>query len=803
MLPKSLKKLVLRKELALVTHVIEAMDPHLCVQSESGSYLLGNQHTFQKELETARAPIVLEDETIGWVSGGEKAAIAAELLSSLARRDFEKRTITQDLLSKYKEITLLFRLSEQILDTLEVNEIAQLVINEAQQVLPSDGGFLMLLHEPTNTLENIASFYPATDNVSTERSASSNTATKSHTPSHQSIEVGTGIIGQIAATGRGEIVNNVLSDERYTTSATEQRKPQSIESTDVIQKWKTLICIPLKTKEQLIGIIALYRTQPKPYHAADFKLLTTLASHAASVISVLRNEQQLKESRQNDLIFQLSHQIRNSLGLSNTLQTAVQKIQAALRLDRCFVVWHRSGHEIITSSELVERKLTEEHFAIDSEAKTAALPSIKGTYPIEKLGRRLLIPIYQQDVVNLENIQQLETTSALKLFLETHQCQSMLALPMMTRTGHTGLLCCTNLQPRRWEKEEITLLRAVSNQLIIAIDQAELYEQSRSAAQIAQEKAQALEKALSELKKVQIQLVHTEKMSSLGQMVAGIAHEINNPISFIHGNLSHLELNVKDLLYLIECYQTEMGQPTTVIAEACEEVNLSFLSQDVPKLLESMRMGTQRIKEIVLSLRTFAQLDQAEFNEVDIHKGLDSSLLLAQHRFQPSAPKSQNQSQNQPKDKSPTPKDERSQTTNIDLVKHYGDLPPIPCYANQLNQVFTHLINNALGALENSPQPNKTLTITTETDGERAIVRVADNGPGIEPKIKHKIFDPFFTTKEVGAGTGLGLSISYQIVTERHRGTLHCHTEVGQGCEFIVSIPLHRTEYSEDLNHGK
>jgi two-component system, NtrC family, sensor kinase len=754
-LPKSLKKLVFRKEISLVTEVIGALDDNLCVQSAEGVYLLGNSPEQPESLY--RAAIELEGETIGWVIGGSKADIAAKLLSRLACRELEKRTITQDLLSKYKEITLLFRISERIVETLDISEITSLVLGEAQQLLPSDGGTLMLLHETTNTLESVASFQ------SDQRQEAQDI--------HQ---LGKGLIGTIIASGRGEIINNALADPRYV---------------DEGQRYNTLMCVPLKTKDRLIGAIALHRLHPHPYRSEDLKLLTTLAAHAASVISVLLNEKQLQESRQNELIFELSSQIRNSLDLSETLKTTVVKIQSVLRLDRCFLLWHRPLIDMSTPEDSLSERSALGHLEIVSEAKNPVLPSITGTYALEDLGSNLLNEIHHQNIVKIEDVSALNDP-IFQQFLQAHHCHALLACPILTRVGQMGLLCCGSGQPRIWETEEIKLLQSVTNQLIIAIDQAELYEQRCNAAQLAEEKAQALEKALSDLKKVQIQLVQTEKMSSLGQMVAGIAHEINNPVSFIHGNLSHLQENVKDLLYLVECYQRETSEPTAAVIDAIAEINLDFLSQDLPKLLDSMAIGTKRIREIVLSLRTFAQLDQAEFNAVDIHEGIDSALLLLKHRFYV-----RKQSQNNAK---------RNRPDEINLVKNYGQLPLVNCYANQLNQVFTHLVSNALDALEMSTNSPRILTVTTAIDRDRdqAIIRIADNGLGMSENVRQKIFDPFFTTKAVGKGTGLGLSISYQIITECHRGSLHCHTTLGEGSEFIVKIPIHRQVHSKPHENG-
>ncbi|MEO0768896.1 MAG: GAF domain-containing protein [Cyanobacteria bacterium J06649_4] len=751
MLPKSLKKLILRKDGALIASVIEAMDPALCVKSAEGSHLLGNLETVSTEDAAHRAAITLEQETIGWVCGSPKATIAAELLTKLATRELEKRTITQELLDKYKEITLLFRLSEQILETLDVHESARLVLKEAQQILPSDSGMLMLLHENTGTLETIAHFTHYADGQ----------------PPVQVCQLDEGIIGTIARLSRGEIVNNITTDERDTGESALQA-----------QGCRTLICVPLKIKERLIGVIALIRQEAKPYRAEDLKLLTALCAHAAGVISVLRNENQLKESRQNELIFELSGQIRDSLSLSETLTTAVQKIQATLRSDRCFFLWHRSAVDINLPTGLSDYRPAEEHLAIVSEAKNPSLSSIMGIYDIDEVDRNLLTPLYAQEIIKIDNVRELELTP-LSLFLQSSDCMSLLAVPLMTRAGQVGLLCCGSSQPRVWDTEEIKLLEAVTTQMVIAIDQAELYEKSHTTAQLAKDRAQELEQALNHLQTVQLQLIQTEKMSSLGRMVAGIAHEINNPITFIHGNVSHLQKGLLDLLDLVDCYQRTYPQDTPEIVEISDEIDLIFLQDDLPKLLDSINTGTERIREIVLSLQNFTRHDQAEMKPVDLHEGLDSTLHLLQHRFKVDA-----------RDDST---EEQPVQRMIALVRNYGTLPQVSCHAKQLNQVFMNVLSNALDALDTSDIGEATvptITVTTEYKNQQATIRIADNGPGIPENAKAHLFDPFFTTKEVGQGKGLGLSMSYQIVTSHHRGTLECHSKLGEGTEFVISIPV-------------
>jgi PAS domain S-box-containing protein len=289
-----------------------------------------------------------------------------------------------------------------------------------------------------------------------------------------------------------------------------------------------------------------------------------------------------------------------------------------------------------------------------------------------------------------------------------------------------------------------------------------------------QQKAQHLEQALKELQRTQTQLIQSEKMSSLGQLVAGVAHEINNPVSFIYSNLEPAEQYIKDLFNLIHLYQQNYPQPAPEIKDEIKAIDLDFLMTDLPKLLSSMTTGANRIKEIVLSLRNFSRMDEAEYKKVNLHEGIDSTLVILEHRLKAQPNRSA-----------------------ISVIKEYGNLPIVECYAGQMNQVFMNILNNAIDALEewNSKNPHITseksfhIRINTEVYGNVVIIRIADNGVGIPEHLQARLFDPFFTTKAVGKGTGMGLSISYQIITEKHGGTLECVSSPGEGTEFMITIP--------------
>lgn len=281
-----------------------------------------------------------------------------------------------------------------------------------------------------------------------------------------------------------------------------------------------------------------------------------------------------------------------------------------------------------------------------------------------------------------------------------------------------------------------------------------------------------LQNTLHELKTTQAQVIQSEKMSSLGQMVAGVAHEINNPVNFIHGNLTPASQYAQDVLNLLELYQQHYPNPPEEILEVIETIDLEFLKQDFIKILDSMKQGTQRIREIVLSLRNFSRLDEAQFKAVDIHEGIDSTLMILQNRLKakPNFPE-------------------------IQIIKNYSSLPPVDCFPSQLNQVLMNILANAIDALE-SQKSLSTPQIQIHTkliDNNHIAIHISDNGSGIPPEIQSKLFDPFFTTKEVGKGTGLGLSISYQIVVNKHGGNLSCKSIPGEGTEFIILIPVNQT----------
>ncbi|MFB2896448.1 MASE1 domain-containing protein [Aerosakkonemataceae cyanobacterium BLCC-F50] len=284
-----------------------------------------------------------------------------------------------------------------------------------------------------------------------------------------------------------------------------------------------------------------------------------------------------------------------------------------------------------------------------------------------------------------------------------------------------------------------------------------------------EERTFELTKALQKLQKTQQQMLQSEKMSSLGQLVAGIAHEINNPVNFIYGNLSHLNQYSQDLVTVIQTYQQHYPHPPQTLKELLEDVEIDFITEDINKIVCSMRLGTDRIRQIVLSLRNFSRLDEAEIKTVDIHEGIDSTLVILQHRLKA-----------------------KSDRPAIDIVKEYGKIPLIECYAGQLNQVLMNILSNAIDALEEiaTSSVGQICIITELINPQSVRIIIADNGNGIPEAFQTRIFDPFFTTKPTGKGTGMVMSISYQIITEKHGGKLYFDSIAGKGTKFIIEIPI-------------
>ncbi|MCG6134314.1 MAG: ATP-binding protein [Nostoc sp. LLA-1] len=351
---------------------------------------------------------------------------------------------------------------------------------------------------------------------------------------------------------------------------------------------------------------------------------------------------------------------------------------------------------------------------------------------------------------------------------------ALICVPMRSKERVIGAIAIGTTKTDAYKAEHLKFVSIFASQTAIAMEKALLYEQSTQATAQAKAQTEKLQQALQDLQLAQTQLIQSEKMSSLGQLIAGVAHEINNPVNFICGNLRYVSEYAQDLLHLLQEYQKFLPVTPLNLASEIENIDVEFIMQDLPKLLDSMKIGTDRITEIVKSLKNFSRHDEAQLKAVNIHDGIDGTLMILRHRLKAA-----------------------NNHTEIEIVKHYAQLPLIECYPGKLNQVFMNILANAIDALEEAmgnnalAHPTPQITIRTQKlDNQWIVIRIADNGPGMKDEVIRRIYDPFFTTKDIGKGTGLGMAISYQIIVEEHRGILKCRSQPNEGTEFWIQIPV-------------
>jgi PAS domain S-box-containing protein len=526
-----------------------------------------------------------------------------------------------------------------------------------------------------------------------------------------------------------------------------------------------------ETQNRLWGLlIAHHCSSPRQWQQFEIDLLSSLASQAAIAIQQSQLYEQAKsQAKREQALNQLTQAIRRSLDLQTIFGTATQEIEKLLKVDRTQIVQY-----------LPEQKL----WVNVAESCKCRCSSVSLGMEISDENNPIADRLKRSEVVRVDDTNSFEDKTNQNVAQQFPG--AWLLVPLRSGSSVWGALgLVMNTGPYHWQDSEVELICEVADQLAIALQQAQLYEQSRTATATALTQAQKLEQTLQKLQKTQAQLVQSEKMSSLGQLVAGVAHEINNPVSFIYGNLIHADEYTQDILGLLKLYQQQYPNPTSEIESEIETIDLDFLIEDLPRLLDSMKVGAERICEIVGALRNFSRLAEAEMKAVDLHEGLDSTLMILHNRLKASG-------------KHP----------EIQVIKEYGNLPKVECYAGQLNQVFMNLLTNAIDALDEQNQrrissgdaslttqeiqanPSLIRVRTEVRDNNQIAISITDNGPGMTEQVKARLFDPFFTTKPVGAGTGLGLSISYQIVVEKHGGQLLCFSELGKGTEFVIQIPL-------------
>ncbi|MEH2148096.1 GAF domain-containing protein [Nostoc sp.] len=539
------------------------------------------------------------------------------------------------------------------------------------------------------------------------------------------------------------------------------------------------VFVPISQGEKLWGLLVAYQnSQPRYWQDEEINLLAQVGVQLGVALQQAESLKQMEVQAQQ--LAKAAERERKAAEREKALATTVEKIRQSLDIDTIFA----------TSTEEVRRllevdRVTIYRFGSDWSGEFVAESLVRGWKPVKEIVPAMSTTgvaasgnyLQKNQVGNFANAKTLVIKDIYSIdysipyiaLIELMEARAYMIVPIFQGEKLWGLLAAyQNIKPRDWQEDEVDLLMQIGTQLGVGLQQAELLEQT-------QRQKEEITQTLKELQDTQSQLIQSEKMAGLGQLVAGVAHEINNPISFIYGNITYVTEYTENLFKLLRLYQKHYPKTTEEIKKQVAALDLDFINDDLPKILASMKMGAERISQLVLSLRSFSRLDETGMKPVDLHEGIDSTLLILQHRLQP-----------------------ENNSFAIEVVKQYGELPPIVCYAAQINQVFMNILNNAIDALENSAASGKIIDhpqilIRTEVIEENTIlIWIADNGCGIPEVTRSHIFEPFFTTKQPGQGTGLGLSISYQIIVEKHGGTIKCVSEPSNGCEFWIEIPMKR-----------
>ena len=542
---------------------------------------------------------------------------------------------------------------------------------------------------------------------------------------------------------------------------------------------KAFVTSPIFVGQKLWGILAVYQhTRSRRWEISEVQFISQVATQLGVAIQqaqlfIQTRKQALKlrqaatdsqrVAKQQQVLFDVVTKMRESLNIQKVFQTTTQETGRILQADRVVVYQFNedwSGEFIHDYEFVLPQWESLVSLGVTTWADTCLQETRGGRF---KEGKMLVV----------HDIDRTQHSPCYLEILQKLKVKAYLIAPIFFGHKLWGLLVAyQHSTTRRWQPLEVGFLSQVAAQLGVAIQQANLLTKT-------QNQTEQLTQTLLQLQKTQTQLVQTEKMSSLGQLVAGVAHEINNPVNFIHANLSPIAEYSENLLTLFSMYQKHCDRTDAEIVEYTEDADLDFIAEDFPKVIGSMKMGVDRIRQIVRSLQNFSRLDQSEVEAVNVHDGIDSTLMILQHRLKAGG-----------------------EMGEIQVIKKYGDLPPIECYPGQLNQVFMNLLSNAIDAIrdrnkqkaieEQKGEPGKILISTELLINNRVLIRIIDNGIGMSEAVRNRIFDSFFTTKALGKGTGLGLSISYQVVKEQHKGELKCHSVVGEGTEFSIEIPIHQ-----------